>query len=165
MILGMSTATFTLFHVVLSLIGILAGLVVVFGMLGARRLSSWTALFLATTVATSVTGFMFHSASFGAPHVVGVISLLTLALAIAALYFYHLAGSWRLIYVVTAIISLYLNVFVGVVQAFQKVPFLHPFAPTGKEPPFAVAQFLVLASFVALGIRAARRFHPAPARA
>jgi hypothetical protein len=161
MILGMSTASFTLFHVILSLIGIAAGLVVVFGMLAGRRLDGWTALFLATTVLTSVTGFMFHSAHFGPPHVVGLLSLLLLVLAILARYSYHMAGSWRWIYVVTAVISLYLNVFVGVVQAFQKLPLLQPLAPTGTEPPFAVAQGLVLLAFVVLAVLALKRFYPA----
>jgi hypothetical protein len=161
MILGMSTASFTLFHVILSLIGIAAGMVVVFGMLAGRRLDGWTALFLATTVLTSVTGFMFHSAHFGPPHVVGLLSLLLLVLAILARYSYHMAGSWRGIYVVTAVISLYLNVFVGVVQAFQKLPLLQPLAPTGTEPPFAVAQGLVLLAFVVLAVLALKRFYPA----
>ena len=161
MILGMSTASFTLFHVILSLLGIAAGIVVVFGMLAARRLDGWTALFLATTVLTSVTGFMFHSAHFGPPHVIGLLSLLLLVLAILARYSYHMAGSWRWIYVVTALISLYLNVFVGVVQAFQKLPLLQPLAPTGTEPPFAVAQGLVLLAFVVLTVLALKRFYPA----
>src|ERR1700690_901156 len=119
MILGMSTATFTLFHVILSLVGIGAGLVVVVGMWTGKRLDGWTALFLATTVLTSVTGFLFHSAHFGPPHVIGLLSLVLLVLAILARYSYHLAGAWRWIYVVTAMLALYFNVFVGVVQAFQ----------------------------------------------
>jgi len=161
MILGMSTASFTLLHVILSLVGIAAGIVVVFGMLAARRLDGWTALFLATTVLTNVTGFMFHSAHFGPPHVIGLLSLLLLVLAILARYSYHMAGSWRWIYVITAVISLYLNVFVGVVQAFQKLPLLQPLAPTGTEPPFAVAQGLVLLAFVVLTVLALKRFYPA----
>jgi len=160
MILGMSTAAFTLFHVILSLIGIAAGFVAVAGMLTARQLPGWTGLFLATTVATSVTGFFFHSASFGAPHVVGVISLVVFAATLPALYVYRLAGSWRWIYVVGAIVSLYLNTFVGVVQAFQKIPLLHQFAPLGTEPPFAIAQGIVLVAFIGIGIRAVKKFHP-----
>lgn len=162
MILGMSTAAFTLFHVILSLIGIATGCIAVVGMLSSKKLPVWTALFLATTVATSVTGFFFPSASFGAPHVVGVISLVVLAATLPALYVYQLAGSWRWIYVVGAIVSLYLNVFVGVVQAFQKIPFLHRFAPLGSEPPFAIAQAVVLAAFVALGVGAVKKFRPPP---
>jgi hypothetical protein len=161
MILGMSTASFTLLHVVLSLIGIASGLVVLVGMWGARRLDGWTALFLATTVATSVTGFLFHSAQFGPPHIVGLISLVVLVLAILARYSYHLAGSWRWIYVLSAMLALYFNVFVGVVQAFQKLPLLQPLAPTGSEPPFAIAQGLVLLAFIAFTVIAVKRFRPA----
>src|SRR6267378_7414424 len=134
MILGMSTATFTSIHVVISLIGIFSGLVVLFGMLGSKQSKGWTALFLVSTVLTSATGFFFHSASFGPAHVVGVISLLVLAVAIIAVYIFHLAGAWRWVYVVSAVAALYLNVFVSIVQAFQKLPFLHPLAPTQSEP-------------------------------
>ena len=160
MILGMSTAAFTQFHVLLSLIGIVSGIVVAFAMLGTKRLPVLTAIFLLTTVATSVTGFMFHFASFGPPEIVGVISLIDLAAAILALYSYKLAGSWRWIYVATALFALYLNVFVGVVQTFQKVAFFHALAPTQTEPPFAVAQGIVLIAFIALGIAAAKKFPP-----
>ena len=161
MILGMSTAAFTQFHVVLSLIGIAAGLIVALAMLGANRLPVVMALFLLTTVATSVTGFMFHFASFGPPEIVGVISLLVLGVAILAVYGFKLAGSWRWIYVAAAVCALYLNVFVGVVQTFQKVPFFHALAPTQTELPFVVAQGAVLIAFVTVGIAAARKFHPA----
>lgn len=160
MILGMSTASFTLFHVALSLIGIVSGLAVVVGMWGAKRLDGMTALFLATTVATSVTGFLFHSAHFGPPHVIGLISLVLLVLAILARYSYHLVGSWRWIYIVSAVLALYFNVFVGVVQAFQKLPLLQPLAPTGSEPPFVIAQVLVLAAFAVLAWLALKRFYP-----
>jgi hypothetical protein len=160
MILGMSTAAFTQFHVLLSLIGIVSGIVVALAMLGSSRMPVLTAIFLLTTVATSVTGFMFHFASFGAPEIIGVISLVALAAAILALYSYKLAGSWRWIYVATALFALYLNVFVGVVQTFQKVPFFHALAPTQAEPPFAVAQGIVLIAFIALGIAAAKKFRP-----
>jgi hypothetical protein len=160
MILGMSTAAFTQFHVLLSLIGIVSGIVVVLAMLGANRLPLLTAIFLATTVATSVTGFMFHFASFGPPEIVGVISLVVLGMAILALYGYKLAGAWRWIYVAAAVFALYLNVFVGVVQTFQKVAFFHAMAPTQTEPPFAVAQGVVLIAFIALGIAAAKKFRP-----
>jgi hypothetical protein len=113
-----------------------------------------------TTVLTSVTGFLFHSTSIGPPHVVGVISLVILAVALLALYVYGLTGSWRWIYVVTAVMALYLNVFVGVVQAFQKLPFFQTLAPTQSEPPFLVAQAAVLALFVVCGIMAVKKFHP-----
>jgi hypothetical protein len=162
MILGMSLETFTLVHVVLSLVGIASGLVVLFGMLGANRMEGLTALFLATTVLTSVTGFFFPS-PFMASHVVGIISLVFLAAAIVALYVFGIAGAWRWIYVVGAVVALYLNVFVGVVQAFGKLAFLQPLAPTQSEPPFIVAQVIVMAVFVVLGILAVKRFHPAKA--
>jgi len=160
MILGMSTAAFTQFHVILSLIGIASGLVVAFGLVGARRMPAMTALFLTTTVATSVTGFMFHFASFGPPEIVGAISLVVLAVAILALFSYRLAGRWRWIYVAAAVLALYLNVFVGVVQTFQKVPYFQTLAPTQTEPPFKIAQGIVLLIFIALGAAAAKRFHP-----
>jgi hypothetical protein len=160
MILGMSTAAFTQFHVLLSLIGIVSGFVVVFAMLSTNRVPVLTAIFLATTAATSVTGFMFHFASFGPPEILGAISLVVLAAAILALYLYRLAGSWRWIYVATAVFALYLNVFVGVVQSFQKVAYFHALAPTQTEPPFAVAQGIVLIAFNALGIAAVKKFRP-----
>jgi hypothetical protein len=160
-IIGLSIPAFTTFHVILSLIGIATGLVVVIGMLSARRFSTWTALFLVTTVATTVTGFMFPSTGFDPAQKVGVVSLVALAATILALYVYHLAAAWRWIYVAGAVVALYLNVFVGVVQAFQKVSFIHPLAPKGSEPPFFIAQGLVLAIFVLLGVKAVKRFHPA----
>ena len=165
MILGLSTSTFTTIHVIISLIGIVSGIVVVLGWLGGKQSDGWAALFLVTTVLTSVTGFFFHSASFGPPHVVGVISLVVLAAAIVALYVFRLAGFWRWVYIVGATTALYLNAFVGVVQAFQKLPFLQPLAPTQSEPPFLIAQIAVLAIFVVLGFLALKRFHPAASAA
>jgi hypothetical protein len=165
MILGMSTAAFTLLHVVLSLIGIASGIIVLIGMLGSQRLPAWTGIFLATTVLTSVTGFLFHSEKIGPPHVVGAISLVVLAVALLALYAYRLARAWRWIYVATAVLALYLNVFVGVVQAFLKIPFFNVLAPTQNEPPFAIAQGAVLLLFVALGVWAVRSFRPATSAA
>ena len=160
MILGMSVATFTTVHVILSLIGIASGIVVLFGMLGARRLDGLTAIFLATTVLTSATGFLFPHDRLLPSHIVGIISLVALALAILALYVYGLAGFWRWIYVATAVVALYLNVFVAVVQAFQKLPALHSLAPTQSEPPFLIAQAVVLAIFVVLGGIALKAFRP-----
>jgi hypothetical protein len=160
MILGLSTSAFTFLHVIVSLIGIVSGLIVLFNMLRSRTLDGWTALFLTTTVLTSVTGFFFHSEKFGPPHVVGVVSLVLLTVAILALYVYRLAGSWRWIYVASAVAALYLDVFVGVVQAFQKLPFVNALAPKQTEPPFAIAQAGVLLLFVVLGIVAGRRFRP-----
>ena len=159
MILGLSVSTFTLVHVLLSLIGIVAGLIVVYGFLQGRLLGGWNGLFLVTTVATSATGFLFHSAQFGPPHIVGVISLVVLGIAVAALYAFNLAGPWRWIYAITATLALYLNVFVGVVQAFQKISFLQPLAPTQSEPPFAIAQGIVLVIFIAFGFLASKRLH------
>jgi len=160
MILGMSTSTFTLVHVVLSLVGIFAGFVVLFGMFSSRKLEGWAALFLATTVLTSVTGFPFPRDHILPSHIVGVISLVVLAIAIFALYSGRLMGSWRWIYVVGAVVAQYLNVFVAVVQSFLKVPALNALAPTQAEPPFIIAQSLVLVIFVVLGILAVRSFHP-----
>ena len=160
MILGMSTSTFTAFHTILSLVGILAGLVALYGWLASRHLAAWTALFLGTTVLTSVTGYFFPRDQILPSHVVGALSLVLLALAIAALYGYRLAGAWRWIYVATATIALYLNVFVLVVQGFLKVPMLNALAPTQKEPPFLIAQAVVLVLFAVLGFVAVRSFHP-----
>ena len=145
---------------VLSLIGIVAGLVVALGMLGGKRLPVLTAVFLITTVLTSVTGFLFPFHQLLPSHVFGIISLIVLVPALAGVYGFKLEGAWRWIYVATALIALYLNVFVGVVQAFQKLSFLQPFAPTQSEPPFLVAQLVVLAIFLVLGFLAMRRFHP-----
>ena len=160
MILGMSLSTFTLLHVIISLVAIVAGIVVVLGMLGSNRLAGMTALFLATTVLTSVTGFFFPFTKLLPSHMVGIISLVVLAIAIVALYFCRMAGAWRWIYVVTAVLALYLNVFVLVVQAFQKISFLKPLAPTQSEPPFIAAQGVTLLIFIALGVLAVRSFHP-----
>lgn len=161
MILGMSLAAFTGTHVVISLVGIVGGVVVLAGMLSARRLPGWTVLFLSTTVLTSVTGFFFPSERVLPSHIVGVISLVVLSVALLALYGYRLAGAWRWLYVVSAVLALYLNVFVGVAQAFQKLPVLSRLAPTQSEPPFLVGQLLVLVIFAVLGARAAVRFRPA----
>jgi hypothetical protein len=161
MIIGLSVPAFTQLHVIISLIGIVTGLIAILGLCARRLLRGWTGLFLLTTVLTSVTGFMFPFTSFGPPEIVGVISLIALAITISALYFYKLIGPWRWIYVVMAVLSEYLNVFVGVVQSFQKIPWLHPLAPTGSEPPFIVAQVIVMAIFVVLAIIAIKRFRPA----
>jgi hypothetical protein len=158
MILGLSTTTFTSVHVALSLIGIVSGVIVLYVMVRATRLDGWTTLFLAATVLTSVTAFFFPSTSFRPGHVVGVLSLVVLAAAIVALYFFRLAGPWRWIYIVGAVFALYLNVFVAVVQAFQKLP-LAALAPTQSEPPFLIVQLVVMAIFIVLGVVAVKRFH------
>jgi hypothetical protein len=150
--------TFTIFHVLLSLVGIAAGLVVVFGLLGANRLPHWTAVFLWTTVLTTVTGYMFPFHQFKPSYVVGVFSLIALALAIYALYVKKLAGGWRSVYVIDAAIAQYLNFFVLIAQLFQKVPALKALAPTQTEAPFALTQLVALVIFVVLAILATRRF-------
>ena len=156
---------YTIIHTLISLAGILTGFVVLFGLLGRKRLDGWTKSFLITTVATSVTGFGFPLHHFGSPHVVGVISLVVLAFTIYARYVRRLASAWRWIYVVGALIALYLNVFVGVVQAFQKIPALNAIAPTQTEPPFAITQLVALVLFVLITIVVAIRFRPESARA
>ena len=154
----MTISTFTTVHVVLSLVGIFSGFVVLIGLLGGKRLDGLTALFLVSTVLTSVTGFLFPVDHFLPSHGVGIISLVVLAVAILARYAFHLAGAWRWIYVVGAVVALYLNVFVLIAQAFLKVPALKAMAPTQSEPPFLIAQLVVMALFIALGIAAAKRF-------
>ena len=158
MIFGMAASTFTLVHVMISLVGIVSGFVVILGLLAGRRLDRWTALFLTSTVVTSVTGFGFPFDHLLPSHKVGIISLVVLTVAILARHAFHLAGAWRWIYVVSAAIALYLNVFVFVVQAFEKVPTLKAMAPTQSEPPFLGAQLVVLALFIALTIFAVKRF-------
>jgi len=164
MMLGMSLSTFTTVHVIISLVGIGSGLIVISGMLSAKRPNGWTALFLLTTVLTSVTGFGFPFTHVTPGHKVGVISLVVLLIAILARYSFHMAGKWRSIYVVTAIIAEYLNVFVLVVQGFEKVPALRAMAPTQSEPPFLVAQLVVMALFIVLTIFAVKKFHPDASR-
>lgn len=164
MILGMSIAAFTQLHVVLSLIGIGAGFVVLAGMFVSNRLQGWTALFLSTTVLTSVTGYFFPVDRILPSHIVGALSLIVLAAAIIALYGYRLKGAWRLTYVAGAVLALYLNVFVAVVQAFLKIPFLNALAPTQESPVFILTQGAVLLVFAALGILAVRAFHPPEVR-
>jgi hypothetical protein len=151
---------FTILHVVISLIAILAGLIVLHGWLTERRLDGWTLIFLLFTLATSVTGFLFPFHGFTPAIGTGILSLFVLIAAFAALYAFHLNGSWRWIYLVSAAIALYLNVFVLVVQAFLKVPALHALAPNGNEPPFAIVQGVVLLLFVAGGFLAVRRYRP-----
>ncbi len=164
MILGLSISTFTTIHVVLSLIGIASGLVVLYGMGRGSPAGAMTGIFLATTVLTSVTGFPLPPYGFDPPRAFGVASLVLLALAVAALYVFKLAGHWRWIYVVTAAAALYLNCFVAVVQSFQKIAFFNALAPTQTELPFAIAQVALLAVFIGAAVLAVRRY-PAGARA
>lgn len=165
MILGMSTSTFTLVHVLISLIGIGSGFIALYGLLNRKLLSGWTRLFLISTILTNVTGFLFPVEHLLPSHKVGTLSLIVLAIAVAALYGFHLAGKWRAIYVITALTALtalYLNCFVAVVQSFLKIPSLHAIAPNGNEPPFLAAQVVVLLMFVVLGVFATRRFRAVP---
>jgi hypothetical protein len=153
----MSASTLLTAHVVLSLVGIATGLIVLAGLLAGRDLKGWTALFLVTTVATSVTGFGLPAARLLPSHVVGILSLIVLAATILARY-RGVTRPWRWIYVVSAALALYLKVFVGLVQALLKVSPLHALAPNGNEPPFILAQLTVLAFFAVLTILAVRRF-------
>jgi hypothetical protein len=148
---------YTIFHVVISLVAILAGLIVLRGWLTARRLDGWTLIFLLFTLATSVTGFFFPFHGFTPAIGTGILSVIVLAAAFAGLYVFHLEGPWRWIYLVSAAIALYLNVFVLIIQAFLKIPPLHALAPNGNEPPFAIVQGIVLVLFVIGGFMAVRR--------
>ena len=162
MILGMSLSAFTMLHVIISLIGIVSGLVVLFGLFGSRTMPGMTALFLLTTVLTSATGFLFPFDKLLPSHMVGILSLVLLAIACIALYGMKLAGAWRWIYMLTAMIALYLNVFVLVIQSFLKIGPLHALAPSvpPSEPPFAIVQGIVLVLFIVAIISAVRRFRP-----
>ena len=151
-------STFVLFHVVISLIAIATGFVVLAGLLRGQRLDAWTAIFLVTTIATSVTGYGIPADRLLPSHVVGALSLVVLALALYARYGARLAGGWRWAYVISATIALYFNVFVGVVQAFLRVPALRAAAPRQNEPPFVAAQSVVLLLFIGLGWLATKRF-------
>jgi hypothetical protein len=157
----MSLELYTRVHVAISLVGIVSGLIVMAGLLAGKRLAKWTALFLAATAATSVTGFGFPFHKLLPAHIVGMISLLVLAVAIVARYALHLRGGWRKTYVITSVIALYLNVFVAVVQAFEKIPALAALAPKQNEPPFVTAQAAVLVLFIIIGVMATGKFRPA----
>lgn len=164
MVLGMSLATFTMLHVIISLIGIVAGIIVMFGLLGSNRMPGLTAIFLLTTILTSATGFLFPVEKLLPSHIIGILSLVLLAIACIAIYGMKLSGAWRWIYVVTALLSLYFNVFVLVIQSFLKIPALTALAPGNPPagPVFAVIQGIVLVFFVLMIIGAWRRFRPAP---
>src|SRR5947209_12413106 len=167
MILGMSLSVFTAVHVIISLIAIAAGVIVMFGLLGSNRRPGWTATFLLFTILTSATGFLFPFDKLLPSHVLGIISLVLLTIACIALYVMKLSGAWRWIYVLSAMVALYLNVFVLVIQSFMKLAPLHALAPSipPSEPPFAIAQGILLLFFIVVIIGAVRRFRPAPAYA
>jgi hypothetical protein len=160
MIYGVPLATFTLLHVIISLIAIVCGLVVVFGMFASNQLTRWTGLFLFTTALTSVTGFYFPGTTLTPARIFGIASLIVLVPTVLALYVFGLRGFWRWIYIAGVVIALYLNVFVAVVQSFAKIPELQSLAPTQSEPPFLVAEGGALVIFILLGIIALVLFHP-----
>src|ERR1700687_4240667 len=167
MILDMSLSTITTVHVVISLIAIASGIVVMFGLLGSRPMPGLTAIFLLFTILTSATGFLFPFEKLLPSHMIGILSLVLLAIACIALYGMKLSGAWRWIYVLTAMISLYLNVFVLVIQSFLKIPALTALAPGNPPsgPAFAVIQGIVLLFFVVVIVGAMRRYRPMPAYA
>jgi hypothetical protein len=162
MVLGMSLATFTMVHVIISLIGIVSGVIVLFGILGSQRQPGMTAIFLLFTILTSATGFLFPFTQLLPSHMIGILSLVLLAIACIALYGMKLSGAWRWIYAVTALLSLYFNVFVLVIQSFLKIPALTALAPGNPPsgPAFAVVQGLVLLFFIVVIIGAVKRFRP-----
>ena len=162
---GIPTDLFLKFHVVISLIAIVSGLIAMIGLAGGRLLSGWMGSFLFATVLTSVTGFPLPPFGLDPPRIVGIISLVVLAVAIGSLYLFHLAGAWRWIYVVTATIALFLNCFVAVIQSFDKIPALHAIGPSQDAPLVHVSQLVVLAICVVIGIAAVLRFHPKPVAA
>lgn len=163
MILGMSTGAFTILHVIITLVAIGSGLIVVGGMFASHKLPGTTALFLLTTALTSITGFLFPIRGFTPALGVGVVACVVLAIALFALYKERLVGAWRWIYVITAVASLYFNVFVLVVQSFVKVSALNALAPTQSEPPFAITQAVVLAVFILIAVIAIVTFRPGAA--
>jgi hypothetical protein len=160
----MLLSAFTIFHVALSLVGIGAGFVVLYGFLNGKQFASATKVFLATTVATSVTGFLFPFHGFTPGIGVGIVSMIVLTAAILTLYRFDLAGGWRRTYVITSVLALYLNFFVLIVQSFEKVPMLRALAPTQSEPPFQITQLVVLVLFAVLGTRAVMKFRAEPLR-
>ena len=161
MILGLfSLSAYTIMHVIISLVGIATGFVVMAGMLKGQRLDTWTFWFLLFTLLTSITGYGFPFDHVLPSHIVGAISLVALVIAIVARYAFNHSGAWRWIYVVTALLAQWFNVFVLVAQGFMKVPALKALAPTQSEPPFLIAQTVVMVLFIITGIAALRKFHP-----
>jgi hypothetical protein len=160
MILGLTLVQFTYLHVFMSLIGIGAGIFIIFGLLTSRRLSILTSLFLITTIGTSLTGFLYPFKGMTPGIILGILSMIVLILAIVALYVCKLAGAWRATYVVSVCAAFYFNFFVLVAQAFDKVPALHTIAPSQKSPGFAITQLAVLLIFILLTARAVKKFHP-----
>ena len=161
----MTLQIYTIIHTLISLIAIFTGVIVLSGIIASKRLDGWTKWFLTSAVATTVTGFFFPFHGFTPAIGLGIISLPFLAITIFARYSKDLTGAWRWIYVIGAVICLYFNLFVLVVQLFEKVPALHVIAPTQTESPFKLTQFVVLALAALLAVIAVIRFHPQPAHA
>jgi hypothetical protein len=160
MVLGLQLATFTFLHVLISLIGVASGFIVMVELLRSSYSGSWTAIFLATTIVTSASGFLFPFSKLLPSHIVGIVSLVLLAIALFSFYVQRMHGIWRQIYVLTAMLSLYLNVFVMIIQGFLKVPLLNSLAPTQTESPFLIVQGVTLVCFLAVIIVAAIRYRP-----
>ena len=158
MVLGMSLAAYTILHVLISLIAIGTGFIVLFGLLNGKLPSPWNTVFLVTTILTSLTGFGFPNTRLTPGIVLGILSVIVLAIAVLALYTFRLNGAWRRTYAITAMIALYFNVFVLIAQLFEHVPALHALAPTGTEGPFKIAQLLLLILFIVLITAAAKKF-------
>jgi hypothetical protein len=163
MVLGMSLSAYTTLHVIISLIGIGTGFIVLFGLLNGKLLNLWNGLFLTTTILTSVTGFFFPYTKVTPGIILGILSLIVLAIALLALYVGHLIGPWRRTYAIAALIALYFNIFVLIAQLFAKVPAIHALAPTQTEAPFKIAQLLLLVLFIVLITLAAKKFRSLPA--
>jgi hypothetical protein len=151
------------FHVLISLVAMIAGVILLYRLLAGGPIKTVTAVFLATMIVTDITGYPLAPFGFDPPRVVGTLSLLLLAGSVVAFYVFHLVGAWRWIFCATAVAAFYLDVFVGVVQSFQKLPFLKALAPTQSEPPFIVAQVIVLVAFVALGVATVWKYRTTPA--
>jgi hypothetical protein len=160
MVFGISLSTYTIIHVIISLAAILAGFIALIGMAGGKQMSGWIGFFLLTTIATSVTGFGFPNDHITPGIIIGILSLLVLAVALVALYMGHLAGPWRWIFVIAAIVAQWFDVFVLVVQSFQKIDFLKVLAPTQSELPFQIVQGAALIVMIVLAVAAIRKFHP-----
>ena len=154
----MFLASLTLFHVVISLIGLIAGFIVLFSLIASKQLKGWTAVFLWATLATSLTGFLFPVHKFLPSHAVGTLSVVVLGFAFLALYRSHLSGVWRQVFVIASAVTLYFNTFVAIVQCFKHIPALQALAPTQSEPPFLATQLIFLLLFIVLGVTATRRF-------
>jgi hypothetical protein len=161
---GIPTHLFLQIHVAISLIALVAGLIALYSWINSKNWNGWTALFLVTIILTSVTGFPLPPFGLDPPRMVGILSLILLAIAVLGIYVFKISGPWRWIFIITATAALWLDAFVGVIQAFAKLPPLHELAPNGSEPPFVIVQLIVLLIFIVLGFLALRKFYPNPAR-